>query len=182
MSFNRIHIIGAAGSGTSTLGQALARELPHVHLDTDTYYWLDSDVFTKKRDVPERLALMKEDFAKHPDWVLTGSLCGWGDELMPYFDLVIFLYIPPAIRLERLRQRELERYGDAVLPGGSRYEHACAFYDWASQYDTAGPELRSKVMHERWMSQLACPVLRIEGDHTVEERIARTLDFLRKMG
>lgn len=52
----------------------------------------------------------------------SGAVCGWGDRLKPRFDLVIFLNVPNEIRLERLRQREAMRYGDAVLPGGSMYE------------------------------------------------------------
>ena len=47
---SKIHIIGAAGSGTTTLGIELANVLPHVHLDTDKYYWLDNKNFTKKRE------------------------------------------------------------------------------------------------------------------------------------
>ena len=45
---NKIHILGASGVGTSTLGVALSKHLPHTHLDTDDYYWTDK--FTKKRN------------------------------------------------------------------------------------------------------------------------------------
>ena len=36
----RIHILGAAGSGTTTLGRALAERLQCPHFDTDDYFWL----------------------------------------------------------------------------------------------------------------------------------------------
>ena len=35
---SKIHILGASGSGTSTLGNSLAEVLPHTHLDTDDYF------------------------------------------------------------------------------------------------------------------------------------------------
>jgi adenylate kinase family enzyme len=37
--FHRIHILGASGSSTTTLGQALAERLGSVHFDTD---WQES--------------------------------------------------------------------------------------------------------------------------------------------
>ncbi len=40
---HRIHIFGAAGSGTSTLGSHLAREIGGCHLDADSYYWHKSE-------------------------------------------------------------------------------------------------------------------------------------------
>ena len=54
---NKIHIIGASGSGTSTLGKALAEVLPHNSLDTDDYYWISK--FTEQRPVPERIEMLK---------------------------------------------------------------------------------------------------------------------------
>ena len=39
----RILITGAAGSGTTTLGRALAAKLGCAHEDTDTYYWVPTD-------------------------------------------------------------------------------------------------------------------------------------------
>jgi adenylate kinase family enzyme len=34
---HRIHILEASGSGTTTLGRALAEHLQHPHFDTDDY-------------------------------------------------------------------------------------------------------------------------------------------------
>ncbi|WP_042202616.1 AAA family ATPase [Paenibacillus camerounensis] len=172
----RIHIMGASGSGTSTLGQALAGRLPHRHLDSDDYFW--EHKYTKQRDIIERLSRITYDLDQHEPWILSGAVCGWGDGLRSYFDLVIFLWIPPELRLERLRAREYERYGTESLPGGSRYEDVQAFLEWASLYDTAGPEVRSRKLHEAWMLELDCPVLRLEGDFPVEERVEAVLDYL----
>lgn len=117
--------MGASGVGTSTLGVALSKRLPHTHLDTDNYYWLDK--FTKKREIPERRKLLEKDLTINEKWILSGAVCGWGDNLKSYFDLVVFLWIPQEIRLERLRHREFQRYGNEVLAGGSKYEQSKAF-------------------------------------------------------
>lgn len=177
---NRIHILGASGSGTSTLGSELSLLLPYAILDSDDYFWAEK--FTKQREQKDRIQLLKEDLSKYNQWILSGAVCGWGDELKPCFDLVIFLFIPKEIRLQRLKEREFQRYGDAILPGGSKFEQFKTFIEWASLYDEAGLEVRSKALHEQWMSDLSCPILRIEGDYSVKERIDIVLDYLESSG
>ena len=39
-------------------------------------------------------------------------------------------------------------------------------------------EVRSKVLHEAWMANLSCPVLKIEGDYSVNERVDIVLEYL----
>ena len=57
-----IHIYGASGSGTSTLGKALAKELGWRWMDSDDYFWMPTDPpYTTKRSIPERINLMERD-------------------------------------------------------------------------------------------------------------------------
>ncbi|MFB5759828.1 hypothetical protein [Paenibacillus medicaginis] len=172
----RIHILGASGSGTTTLGKALSLILPHVHLDSDDFFWAQK--YTERRPPEERLRLLKQEMQPCPQWMLSGSVCRWGDALKSEFDLVIFLRIPHELRMERLRARERQRYGDDILPDGSRYEDYCKFMDWAARYDEAGPEIRSRTLHEQWISELTCPVLRLEEDLTVEQRVKHSMDCI----
>lgn len=39
-----IHILGASGSGTTTLARALAVKTGYAHFDTDDYFWLPTKV------------------------------------------------------------------------------------------------------------------------------------------
>ena len=172
----KIHILGAAGSGTSTLGVSLSKMLPHASLDTDDYFWISK--YTQHRKVPERIQMLNKYLLLYEKWILSGAVCGWGDKFKPFFDLVIFLWIPQDIRLERLQQRGFERFGNEVLAGGSKYDQSKAFLEWASLYDNAGMEVRSKTLHEHWMAELSCPILRIEGDYSVEDRVNIVLDYL----
>src|SRR5262249_33344231 len=137
MVTNRIHVLGASGTGTTTLGRALAQALGWPHFDADKYYWQPSDPpFLHKRDPAARRELLRADLAPHQRWVLSGALCGWGDHFIPRFDLVVFLWVPSAIRLARLRAREQDRYGAAALaPGGPHHQRYPAFMAWAAGYD-----------------------------------------------
>jgi adenylate kinase family enzyme len=172
---NRIHIFGASGSGTSSLASALAAEHGHHHLDTDDFYWLPTDPpYEQARPREVRLALLASTLAQSPSWVLSGSLCGWGDPLIPAFDLVVFLVVPTPVRLTRLRAREVVRYGHrAIAPGGELHDAHVAFLDWAGRYDAGGAEMRSRALHEAWLSTLPSAVLRLEGNHTVAEQLTQ---------
>lgn len=47
----RIHITGASGSGTTTLGKAIAKKYGIKHFDTDDFYWQKTKIpFTKKKE------------------------------------------------------------------------------------------------------------------------------------
>jgi adenylate kinase family enzyme len=175
----RIHITGASGSGTTTLGRELASELHCKHLDTDDYYWEPTDPpYQQKRDLEERTRLLRADMEEHERWVLSGSIGTWGDFAIPFFDLVIFLRIPTELRLERLARREYNDFGDAILPGGNMHQIYTNFIEWAARYETAGMEQRSIVSQEAWLASLHCDILRLEGDMSVDERVCRTFQAL----
>ncbi len=167
-----IHILGASGSGTTTLAKALSDELGYVHFDSDNYFWLPTKPpFTVKRPHDERVELLKNDIEKAGKWILSGSNCGWGDFLMDIYDLVIFLYVPVDTRMKRLVRREMQRYPiESISTGGDMYGSHKAFIEWAAAYETGGMEMRSLALHNEWLKQLKCPVIRIEGEQSIEER------------
>jgi len=173
----RIHIVGASGSGTSTLGAALAGQLGCPHFDVDPFFWLPTDPpFEKARPPEARLVLLNEALDSAPAWILSGSLCGWGDPLIPRFSLVVFLWLPAGVRLARLRERERLRYGSAAIDaGGSHHERYFKFIEWASAYDEGDLSIRSRRLHETWLASLDCPVLRLEGAMPTENQIATVM-------
>jgi len=159
---NRIHVFGASGSGTTTIAKVICEKLGYQHFDTDYYYWRQTEMpFTETRPIEERLQLMKVDLTSHDKWVLSGSLDGWGNPLIPLFELVVFVYVPQDVRVERIIQREHERYGKEVLPGGNRYESAKEFIEWAKGYDSGLLTGRSLPRHEKWMTGISCKIIKI---------------------
>jgi len=159
-----IHIFGASGSGTTTIARLVSDKLGYKHFDSDDYFWVKTkEPFTVQRDREECFDLLEADLSSCDEWVLSGSVVGWGDDLHSKFDLIVFVYVPGDIRLERLEKREYERYGDEILAGGSKYESSQAFLNWAATYD-GNPEYgRSLQMHENWIQELEQPVFRIEN-------------------
>jgi len=177
----RVHVVGASGAGTTTLGRALATRLGCPHLDTDDFFWLPSEPpFQHIRERGARQALLGAALARHPGWVLSGSLCGWGDVFIPLFELVVFLWVAPEIRLARLRERERARYGAAIAPDGPRHETYERFMAWAAGYDEGlGVPERCRRLHEQWLAALPCRVERFMDAGSAEDHVATIVGGLR---
>ncbi|WP_414919724.1 AAA family ATPase [Pseudomonas sp. IT-P218] len=162
-----ILITGAAGTGTTTLADALAKELSTTHLEADDFLWLPSNPpYQHLADKTQRGARLLQEMRSHGRAVVAGSVMGWGQPLENEFDLVVFLYLPVELRLERLKRREIKRFG-LVKP---------EFLAWAAQYDEGSAPGRSLTRHQEWMSVLTCIVLKLEGDMSVTDRVRQILD------
>jgi adenylate kinase family enzyme len=175
---HHIHILGASGSGTTTLGRALSARLGVPHFDSDDFFWVKNDPpYQTSRTVPERQAMLRAALDGAPSgWVVSGSLVKWGDAFIPRFDLVVFLTLPTEIRLARLRAREVSRYGDAAIaPGGWAHTMHKEFLEWAARYDSGGLEVRSLAMHEAWLAHVPCPVLRLDSRNPVDALVQAVL-------
>ncbi|MBT2372159.1 adenylate kinase [Pseudomonas fluorescens] len=164
----RIYLSGASGAGVTTLGRSLASVLQLPHVDVDDYYWYPTEPpYAQSRPPAERVILLKQVLAQGA-WVLCGSLDGWGDELIDDADLVVFVDTPTALRLERVKAREAQRYGARILPGGDMHAAHQAFLAWAAGYETAAFAGRSRPRHEAWLKQLKQPLLRVDGSLCVQ--------------
>ena len=161
---NIIHIYGASGSGTSTLGRKICGELGYKLMDTDDYFWLPTNPkYTLKRNTEERLGMMKRDISEAKNVVISGSLVGWGNELIPFFTLAVRLETTTNIRIARLKQREKEHFGARIDIDGDMYENHQKFIDWAKSYDTGGLDMRSKLEHDEWQKLLQCKIVVLNG-------------------
>jgi uridine kinase len=164
-----ILITGASGSGTTTLGKALARKLSINCLDSDDFFWRPTTPpYTDRMPADERLEQIQAAIRQHANKVVSGSVMGWGKSLENAFDLIVFLYLDTDIRIERLKIREQAEVGFVNSE----------FIDWAASYDKGPKEGRSLAKHNLWLSKLATPIIRIEGDYTVEERVDKVVSAM----
>ncbi|MFO7637220.1 MAG: AAA family ATPase [Clostridia bacterium] len=177
MKYCIIHIVGASGAGTTTLAQALEKEYGYTWLDTDGYFWEPTDPpFVRSLPHEERVKRISAAIEEHPKCVISGSLCGWGDVLIPRFDLVVFVDTPTEVRIQRLEKRENGRFGERIRPGGDMYDNHIEFIEWAKTYDTAGIDQRSRALHEEWIKLLSCPLLRVDGTNPINELLKQIVE------
>ena len=180
-----IILFGGMGVGDTTLGKAVAEAFGWPHIDLDDYIWLwDTPMpFMKIRPRDEKIALLTEAISHRPHFVMSGSMFSFRKVFEPYFDLAVFLTAPAQVRAERIRKRELTRWGARVLPGGDMYEAEGSIHkDYMAcvrRYDEGPEELFSLAQHEKWIRELPCPVLRLDGTRPVEENVVRVIEAYR---
>lgn len=151
-----IIIFGANGSGKTTIGRELARILGFKHIDHEDYAFHKSDIpYTNPRTEDECIELMLADIEKYGSFVLSAVTGDFGDEIVPLYDLAVYLNVPHDLRMERIKQREIDRFGDRVLEGGDMYEQQQKFHDFVAS--------RSLERIEKWAETISCPVFRIDG-------------------
>ncbi|MEE6125935.1 AAA family ATPase [Chryseobacterium arthrosphaerae] len=178
----RIHIFGASGSGVTTLGKALSEQLNIEYFDSDDFFWLKTEVpFTEKQNPEIRNTTVSDILHTTDSWIFGGSIIHWGENIFPPFDLVIFLYLPPEIRMERLRKREFERYGEEITVNPERAVKSEEFLEWAKDYDhDTGIANRTLNAHREWLTGIDVPLLEISGDYPVSDKIKIILDRIKR--
>ncbi|MCB0142414.1 MAG: hypothetical protein KDE50_21115, partial [Caldilineaceae bacterium] len=99
MNMQRIHIMGAAGSGKTTLARRAAEQIgcPWHELDAVAY----EGGYARKRTLDERRASLQEITAQ-PAWVTEGWFLWWIDDLLEAADAIVWLDLPPRISLARV--------------------------------------------------------------------------------
>jgi len=168
----KLHVLGASGSGTSTLARALADHWSVPHADADDYFWVPSDPpYVAKRDEPARVSLMREVFVPREAWVLSGSMVGWGEAVVDECDAIVFLTLDPDERLRRLEAREVHRRAGR----GFDEDAWAAFLDWARGYDDPTFDGRSRAVHEAWLAERSQPLLRLDSAASPQELLDAVL-------
>ncbi|MFK7888745.1 MAG: AAA family ATPase [Gammaproteobacteria bacterium] len=178
-----IHIFGASGSGTTTLGAALAADLDVLHLDADDFYWHKTDPpYQDKVPPAARIDAILERLHGVERCVLSGSLCSWGDRLLPLFEVAILVRLAPSVRMARLRARERVRNGARIDPGGDLHREHVEFMEWATKYDEGKAPLRTLHLHRQWMTRLDCATFDMDSSRPTSELVIATKTTLTELG
>ena len=87
----KISIIGASGSGKTSLGKALSNKFGYPMLDVDDIYWLPG--WIKAED-----SIIREKLKRHlsqEEWIVTGNATTLSRELIwPNIDVLVWLDFP----------------------------------------------------------------------------------------
>ena len=174
-----IIIFGASGAGSTTLGKETAQRLNFHYLDIDDYLWhWDTPIpFTAVRPREERAQHLMDDIKNHPDFVIAGTIFNDRALFEPLLELAVFVSTPADVCAERVWNREHARWGERVRPGGDMYKNTRFHGDFddymanAHKYETAAVENFGRKLHEAWIAELTCPVLRIDGANAISANV-----------
>ena len=169
--FGGILICGLNGSGKTTLGHALSAAIGSRHLDIEQYYFTDpTRPYAASRTREEVSALLKADIRSDPSFVFSAVNGDFDAEITASYRLVVFLDASLDVRMERVRRRAYEKFGDRILPGGDMYEEEERFFDFVKH--------RSTDRIERFLNSLSCTVLRLDGTDPIDAHIERIREAL----
>ena len=160
-------ICGMNGSGKSTLGHALAESLGWRFIDNEDLYFPKDDpdyLFARQRTQEEVERPLLEEVQRDDRFVFAAVKGNYGDAVLPYYRAAVMVEVPRELRLQRVQQRSLDKFGDRARPGGDLYEREKWFFDHISA--------RPEDYAVRWLDTVDIPVLRVDGTRPVGENIA----------
>ncbi len=162
-----IIVCGMNGAGKSTLGRALAQKLGYRFIDIEDMYFSKTDLnylYSAPRTDEEVEELLMQEIAGCKAFVFASLRGNYSVRLSESFDLAVYVDVPKDVRLERVKKRSYEKFGERALPGGDLYEKEQRFFEMCAN--------RDEHIAENWAKTLKCPVIRVDGLKTVEENVA----------
>lgn len=164
---DKIIVCGLNGSGKTTLGKELARKLGYPFRDIEDYFFLPGNTeYNHKamRTKEEVTKLLLADMNRYENLVFAAVKGNYGEEIASLFTCAVMIYVPKEIRVDRVKKRSYEKFGDRMLPGGDMYEREKAFFDMV--------ESRSEDMVAKWLEPVKILIIRVDGTQPVEKSIA----------
>lgn len=116
-----ILICGLNGCGKSTLGEALAERMGYTWIDMEDCYFPKTDSrypYAAPRSQKEAEQILRERICQSDHFVLTAVKGDFADDIIAAFEKVLWIRVPQAIRMRRVRNRSYEKFGSRMLPGG----------------------------------------------------------------
>lgn len=164
-----ILICGLNGAGKSTLGKALAQRLDMHFIDIEDLYFPKTDpdyLYAAPRTRKEVEILLLREIRTHERFVFA-AVRGDYDEALPYFHCAVLLSVPREQRLERVRNRSFQKFGDRIHAGGDLYAQEAQFFTFV--------ESRAEDTVENWLKDYRGPVIRLDGTRPIAENVDRII-------
>ena len=167
-----ILICGLNGSGKSTMGKLLAERLSYQFIDNEDLYFPKTDttyLFSTPRSKEDVIGILEEMIENNPRFVFSAVRGDYGEKLLSQLDAVVLIDVPKEIRLQRVRNRSFQKFGNRMLPGGDLFEKENAFFETVSS--------RPEDFVISWLQAVKCPVIRVDGTLPVEENVEYLLSL-----
>ena len=159
-----IQICGLNGCGKSTLGKALAERIGFHFIDNEHLYFSRpnaDDPYANPKSRTEVERLLREEVSRYPDFVFSAVKGDYGNDLT--YNYVVVIEVPKEIRLQRVRNRSFQKFGNRILMGGDLHEQEEAFFRMVDS--------RQDAFVENWLQKVSCPIIRVDGTKPIEENV-----------
>ena len=120
-------------------------------------------IYASPRTHEETEKMLFHAIKVHENFVFAAVKGDYGEASYPFFQYAVLIDTPKDIRVQRVKKRSFQKFGNRMLPGGDLHEQEEKFFEFV----TSRPE--STV--EEWIQLLSCSILRIDGTKPVEENV-----------
>lgn len=171
-----ILVCGLNGSGKSTLGKTLAETIGFHFIDNEDLYFPKKNpeyLFDSPRSDEEVEKILMHEVRVHENFVFAAVKGNYGVDILSYYKYVVLIDAPKDIRLQRVRNRSYQKFGDRMLQGGDLYEREEEFFHHVSS--------RTENEVEEWVQLLNCPIIRVDGTKSIEDNIVFITEKLQYM-
>ena len=133
-------------------------------MDIEDYHFIESEIpYTKHRSRDECIDLMLTDIKKYKRFVISAVTGDFGDEILSMFDFGVYITAPLDIRIERVKQRAIIKFGSRVSEGGDMYKSNADFVNFVKD--------RNLTKIEQWSEALKCPIIHVDGTKDICENV-----------
>lgn len=170
-----IIVCGLNGAGKSTLGRALAEKLNFHFIDNEDLYFPKTSpdyMYASPRTRKEVEGLLLREIKTHENFVFASVKGDYGEEISSFFQYAVLIHVPKGIRMQRVRDRSFQKFGNRMLTGGDLYEQEERFFDLVNS--------RPENTVEEWILSLKCPIIRIDGTKAIQENVDFIVEQLQK--
>lgn len=161
-----ILVCGLNGVGKSTLGKALAERMGFYFIDNEDLYFPKTDplyTYASPRTRAEVEKLLLSEIAAHENFIFASVKGDYGQAILASIQYIVLIAVPRNTRLQRVKNRSFQKFGDRMLPGGDLHEQEERFFDIV--------KARAENSVEEWVQSMNCPVIRADGTKPVEENV-----------
>ncbi|MBH0156156.1 AAA family ATPase [Fictibacillus sp. 5RED26] len=167
----KVQIIGGSGTGKSTLAKYISEKEDIKWIDTDNYLWKD-DSFLENNPIEKRVEMYQRDMFSNDSYIASGSVFMWCPEGFNNRHLLVFLSLDEEVRMQRLRNREIERNSQIWLDENGEYTND--FLEWCKTYWSEEDKKMAGTYGEQsyQMTISKSPVLKLNGSQPLDELYA----------
>lgn len=159
-------ICGLNGVGKSTLGKALAEKLHFYFIDVEDLYFPKANlncIYDSPRTREEVEKLLLREIKAHKNFVFSSVKGDYGEDIYTFFQYAILIDVPRDVRIQRVKNRSFQKFGNRMLLGGDLHEQEERFFNFVKS--------RAENTVDEWVQCLNCPIIRIDGTKPIEENI-----------
>lgn len=161
-----ILVCGLNGTGKSTLGKALAEKLDFYFIDNEELYFPKTDphyIYSSPRSRAEVEKLLLDKIHTHKNFVFTSVKGDYGDTIISFFQYAVWITVPREIRIQRVKNRSFQKFGNRILPDGDLYIQEERFFNFVKS--------RPENTVEEWIQSFHHPIIQVDGTKPMENNL-----------